>query len=528
MQFDDRLRTVLALPPATSHDLAVRWRQLVELVARSPDGDGQLIDQALTEIRDNMDRIDERVRIATALAIASLPVPADLVAILATDRLAVAAPVLAGARLTASEWTDVAAGASDECRAFIAAMRTDPAHPANRHVPQAPSYQPPVRQPPAQQAPASQPAPEAQPPPETGANQRHIPSISEVVARIERLRQSRDEEAPAPEPASDPGEETRLFRWECNESGEIDWVEGAPRGALVGQSLVGQSMAKRSGGDSQVGPVERAFSARTPFHDAVFELAGGASVSGCWKISGVPAFDRSTGRFAGYRGVAERYAGDNNPGSELHRASLRELAHEIRTPLNAIIGFAEIICGEYLGPAESRYRERAAEIVSQARLLLTAIEDLDLTARMNVDRDSGSPPPRTDLGEVVASLIPALDELTRARNVRLEIAQEGDETEAAIDREVAQRLILRACNGIIDWASEGETLHLWVEQQNGKACVLVSRPAGANDRMAETSRSSRGLAGEGFTFRLARGLAKVAGVELTVGKDAIALAFPAA
>ena len=63
--------------------------------------------------------------------------------------------------------------------------------------------------------------------------------------------------------------------------------------------------------------------------------------------------------------------------------SLRELVHEIKTPLNAIIGFAEIIDGQYLGPADRRYRERAAEIVAQARLLLTAIDDLDFAAKVH-------------------------------------------------------------------------------------------------------------------------------------------------
>jgi signal transduction histidine kinase len=52
--------------------------------------------------------------------------------------------------------------------------------------------------------------------------------------------------------------------------------------------------------------------------------------------------------------------------------ALRETIHEIKTPLNAIIGFAEIIDGQYLGPAHRNYRQRAAEIVAQARMLLAA------------------------------------------------------------------------------------------------------------------------------------------------------------
>ena len=81
----------------------------------------------------------------------------------------------------------------------------------------------------------------------------------------------------------------------------------------------------------------------------------------------MPAFEPADGRFAGYRGVALREtAGRAGRARSDARSlladpdSLRELVHEIKTPLNAIIGFAEIIEGQYLGPADRRYRERAA------------------------------------------------------------------------------------------------------------------------------------------------------------------------
>ena len=94
--------------------------------------------------------------------------------------------------------------------------------------------------------------------------------------------------------------------------------------------------------------------------------------------------------FLGYRGIARREGGRRAPCRPLPAArapagdaeALRETIHEIKTPLNAIIGFAEIIDGQYLGPAHRNYRERAAEIVAQARTLLAAIEDLDFAARL--------------------------------------------------------------------------------------------------------------------------------------------------
>ena len=110
----------------------------------------------------------------------------------------------------------------------------------------------------------------------------------------------------------------------------------------------------------------------------------------------MPAFEPTDGRFAGYRGIALRESGGSyDPARDGHSLlsdpnSLRELVHEIKTPLNAIIGFAEIIDSQLLGPADRNYRTRAAEIVAQAKLLLSAIDDLDFAAKLQADRTPGN------------------------------------------------------------------------------------------------------------------------------------------
>ncbi|MGN6156364.1 MAG: sensor histidine kinase [Sphingomicrobium sp.] len=482
MRFDDRLTTVLDQPAATTHDRAVRWRQLVELAARMPgDGDQALMDRALSAIAADRDHVEERVRVATALAVASLPLSADLVASFAADRLAVAAPVLAAARLTASEWRQVTSSASADCRGFIVAMRADEAGPARRDVP---------------------------PPQDAGP----IPSISEVVARIERLRSSREETPPAP--SGQPLDSPRLFRWECNEAGEIDWVEGAPRGAVVGQSI-----AQRSGWTGVDRSVERAFASRAPFHDGLLELPDDASAGGAWKISGIPAFERSTGRFAGYRGVAERAAEGI---AAADPTSLRELVHEIKTPLNAIIGFAEIICGEYLGPADSAYRERAGEIVAQARLLLSAIDDLDFAARIH--STNGSRHARVNLGELMEKMIARLREEAAERGVELEASRSTGDLTVAVDCDVAERLIHRMFAAVLARADEGEHLRVGIDREAKRCTVWIGRPAALADLSADQLfGSAKDAMSEEFPLRLARGLAHSAGADIVVSPTAICL-----
>jgi hypothetical protein len=499
VRFDDRLRTVLDQHASDPHDRAVRWRQLVELVARSgEDADPDLLNRANSQIREDFSSVGERVRSAAALAIAPLILPADLVAIFASGSLSVAAPILASARLTASEWKHVSSSASDECRAFIGTMRSEQ----------------PVSQ--ASQKRRAEDAADSS----TG-----VPSISDVVARIERLRQMRETESEAPPPPAAHDESPRLFRWECNESGEIEWVDGAPRGAMVGRSI---AQATPDNGLDRT--VERAFAARVPFHEGTLELAGGSSVGGSWKISGIPAFDRTSGRFAGYRGIAERSvpaAFGSGAASDAGSHSLRELVHEIKTPLNAIIGFAEIITGEYLGPADSKFRERAGEIVAQARLLLTAIDDLDFAAKAH--SAASEERKAVNLGKLVEGMIASLRETAKDAGVVLEASRTTKDLTVTVEPELAERLIQRMCAAMMRRGEAGEHFRLSVDNGGNTCRVSITRPASLRPLSDEELLGTGGDAlAEGFTLRLVRGLARIAGAELVVSADSIALRFQCA
>ena len=296
MRFDDRLATVLSQPVGSPHDRAVRWRQLVDLVARSNGhADRALLGQAIELIRTDRPSIREPIRAAAARSIAGSPIPLALLTVFAADKLAVAAPLIASASLTGEALGDLRAAASPDVRRFLDSL--------SRPATDEPSP-----------APAPNPTPEADP----------IPSISDVVARIEQLRMSREAahsepsqpspSAPPPAPVADPTPRTpdypvpALFRWECGAGGEIEWVEGAPRGPLIGRSI---AVADPDEGVDDC--VERAFVIRAPFRDCLLELGDDGLMAGEWQISGAPAFAPGDGRFIGYRGIARRGQAEPEP-----------------------------------------------------------------------------------------------------------------------------------------------------------------------------------------------------------------------
>ena len=536
MRFDDRLLTVLNQPAGDRHDVAVRWRQLVDLVARAgPNSASEVVTQALDAIRSEASEVDESLRAAAARAVAALPLPFGLLECFAADRLPVSAPVLAAAKLDPTQWQALLRNVDEETRNFVETLH--PELGAQREpeftdtlVEQAPAPPEESRQP---EAPEESPSPPAPPSPAAEDVQPYVaPSLSDVVARIERRRRSRDKKQPEQQSSAAAAQSgvPGLFRWECNPSGEIAWVEGAPRGALIGRSIARPQEQGEEGVDDEV---VRAFAMRAPFRDRSMSVPGDGLVSGEWRISGVPAFEPNDGRFAGYRGIALRDtpAPAAPESSEIlaDPDSLRELVHEIKTPLNAIIGFAEIIDGQYLGPADRPYRERAAGIVAQARLLLSAIDDLDFAAKIH--SSGGSAGRRVDLGDLLERIAGSVHELAEQRGATIEIAKAPRMSSAAVEPELADRLIFRLCSAVIERAERGERLRLSLDQTADQCSFSVSRPSALrslSDTQLFDSSSGDGAGSAAFSLRLVRGLARIAGGDLVTSRAGLTMVFPRA
>ena len=255
-------------------------------------------------------------------------------------------------------------------------------------------------------------------------------------------------------------------------------------------------------------------------------MSGEGLVAGEWKISGVPAFEPTDGRFAGYRGVALREAPapaaarrTPSPTCSPDPDSLRELVHEIKTPLNAIIGFAEIIEGQYLGPADRRYRERAADIVAQARLLLTAIDDLDFAAKVH-SLAAGS----ASGGSIWRELVERAGDIAAASGgaARRRARCCPDDRPSASPR--SSRSSPTGCSfgcaaRVIERAEAGERLRICAraEQRAMPDRRSPARPrceASPDAQLFEPPGGAEERIDRGFSLRLVRGLARIAGGDL--------------
>jgi len=398
---------------------------------------------------------------------------------------------------------------------------------------------------------AAEPLPSAEitvlrPPPVEAAT--GVFQIAELVARIDAYQRAR-EEAPAlqfgppeiqPELFEFDQAQARSFRFETDVTGVVRWIEGAARAPLIGLSL---DLAATPGGSRVDGVAAGAFRRRAGFADARLVVDGNSDAAGQWRITGIPVFDRETGRFTGYRGTARRPRADEsaepvrdtrNPATD----ALRQLVHELRTPTNAIAGFAEMIESQMLGPVPQAYRAHAATIRSQAGDLLTAIDDIDMAARIEskaLDLRAGDVPVRPLIERIAGDLKP----LAQLRGTSLDLYVGSADLAIDGDDRAVERLIARLMATLVASGGAGERIGISATRDmDAMVAIVFDRPralaAYAGDALlsidAETESDREGgpLLGTGFALRLARNLAVELRGTLAIGDNALTLRLPAA
>jgi signal transduction histidine kinase len=99
-------------------------------------------------------------------------------------------------------------------------------------------------------------------------------------------------------------------------------------------------------------------------------------------------------------------------------AFIAHVSHELRTPLNSIIGFAELMIEERIGPlGNARYREYLKDIHDSGTHLLSLVNDLLDLSRLEAGKFALAPAP-LDLNEIVGHCVALMQpQAQRARVV---------------------------------------------------------------------------------------------------------------
>ncbi len=557
MHFDDRLETTLGEGDLSGKNAVGQWRQLIDILAQNPIHFApSSVANGLIKVHEIGSLLPKEDRLHGVNALHGRIQSPPLIQLLSADDPQIANSAIIGAKLSDEAWADLIPRLTVRARGFLR-NRNDLGIKARRALqswssadfilpnPESNALEQYVLQASEISSDAKINAPEFQP--ASAQDNAHLQDISQIVARIEMLRKER-ENAEAPYLPFNGDELTEHFspideiHFETDDFGIVTWVEGAPRGAVIGVNIAEPAYGDAPGPDAHGAA---AFKQRMPLENIRMRLCGATQIAGDWRINASPYFEPHSGRFSGYRGIFRRPNAAENaqilPISDTVSSDhVQQLVHELRTPLGAIIGFSEIIEQQLFGPVSFEYRTLAHNIHSDAERLLAGFDDLAMAARIESGRfvtDGGV----TACNWLVNRLADRLRSLSDNLNVTLNLTMADPVRPFASDSALTERIFSRLLSAIMIGCDTGDQLDGRFRTEIGNKATnrfVLSLPTRLQSMDepglfgsgigAQSENEDTHLLGLGFSLRLVRNLAQNVGGDLRFYNNSLILSLPAA
>jgi signal transduction histidine kinase len=155
---------------------------------------------------------------------------------------------------------------------------------------------------------------------------------------------------------------------------------------------------------------------------------------------------------------------------------LADMSHELRTPLNGIMGFAELLHDERLGPVSPEQSDGLADILTSSRHLLALINDVLDLSRVAAGRVVFAPE-WIDAGRVARECVECLGSVADEAevDVRLEASRQADAV--CLDPGKLRQVVLNYLSNAIKFSEPGGTVTVRVRQDAERLRIEV-RDAG--------------------------------------------------
>lgn len=153
-------------------------------------------------------------------------------------------------------------------------------------------------------------------------------------------------------------------------------------------------------------------------------------------------------------------------------AFFASLGHDLKTPLNAILGYAEVMQAELMGPMPAPYADYPAIIHESGTDLLLLVDDILDLARAEAGQPRLDPEP-VDLTASAESVIRQLSGQAGRSDITLKLKAEGEvwaEADARAVRQIWQNLVSNA----VKYSGSGKTVTLETRIEGGAALLAVT------------------------------------------------------
>ena len=152
---------------------------------------------------------------------------------------------------------------------------------------------------------------------------------------------------------------------------------------------------------------------------------------------------------------------------------MANMSHEIRTPLNAIIGFAEIMESELIGPLGSeQYVDYAKDVRESGQHLLEVINDiLDLSKIEAGQSEAGEE--EVDLRDAIEACTRMVTDQAKESNVTLTLDLPPSVPHIRANARMVRQIILNLVTNAVKFTNDGGEVTLGVTRSKGSDDLLI-------------------------------------------------------
>jgi len=199
---------------------------------------------------------------------------------------------------------------------------------------------------------------------------------------------------------------------------------------------------------------------------------------------------------------------------------LANMSHEFRTPLNAIIGFSEMLDGEYFGSVTDKQREYIHDIASQGSHLLELVSSVLDMAKVEAGKYDLRPK-RIEIGPVVETCIRTVRLTAAEAGVALSNDLPGEPLSLVADERALRQVLLNLLSNAIKFTPRGGRVGVEAAREgDGLRLAVVDTgigiPQAALDRLGKPFEQvqnalTRGHEGTGLGLALSKALIELHG-----------------
>ena len=287
-------------------------------------------------------------------------------------------------------------------------------------------------------------------------------------------------------------------------SPRIAAITGVPPHMHLGKHVL--SLGELPESTSGTPDLESLFASHRSFRNRLFIMRDEAGQPRRIHLSGIPFFDKSNGKFLGFRGTGtditrtleaerammsarreleqalktlelrnEQLSGALSKAQAASTAKSEFLAltsHELRTPLNAIIGFTELCRRQVAGPVTERMGDYLDNVLSASGHLVQIIDNLLDTVRIENDTTEINLD-RLSVATLLRDTLAMVEVRAQTSGLNVTVPEIGDETEVLADVTAARQILINLLTNAVKFTPEGGTVGIDISRSENEQVQIT-------------------------------------------------------